>query len=99
MGAGTTPGCTTRRGCWAIGFRPRRENPCRRVGNNGVRLIAADTLDEFVTLSTPGQSGATSLAYSPDGNRLAVGCESGVTYVWDLLMLRSELAKIGLDWD
>jgi WD40 repeat protein len=67
-------------------------------GQNGVRLLAADTLDEVVTLTAPGQSGVTSLAVSSDGNRLAVGCESGVIYIWDLKQLRADLAALDLQW-
>jgi serine/threonine protein kinase/WD40 repeat protein len=68
-------------------------------GNSEVRLLGPAGDGARVTLTVPGQTGITSLGFSRAGDRLAVGCASGVAYVWDLARLRDELAAIGLDWD
>ena len=38
--------------------------------------------------------------YTPDGTKLIATCASSkAIYVWDLRLLRQELADLGLDWD
>jgi Tfp pilus assembly protein PilF len=39
------------------------------------------------------------LCFSPDGSRLAAGCDHQTIQVWDLRAIRGELAAMGLDWD
>jgi serine/threonine protein kinase/WD40 repeat protein len=41
---------------------------------------------------------AWSLAWSPDGERLAIGLSDGGLVIWNLPKVRSQLAEIGLDW-
>jgi WD40 repeat protein len=43
-------------------------------------------------------TGMLPLALSPDGRHLAVSLDMRRLQVWDLTALRSELAKLGLDW-
>ena len=38
-----------------------------------------------------------SLAFSPDGTRLAAGMRSGEVHVWDLTKMSLDLASIGID--
>jgi WD40 repeat protein len=45
----------------------------------------------------PEQSDIWSLAWSHDGNRLAVGLADGGLVVWDLPTIQTELARIGLE--
>jgi WD40 repeat protein len=68
-------------------------------GESEVRLLGPAGDPVRVTLTLPGQTGITALAFRRSGDRLAVGCASGVTYVWDLARLRVELAALGLGWD
>jgi WD40 repeat protein len=68
-------------------------------GESEVRLCGPAGDPVRVTLTVPGQTGITSLGFSRAGDRLAVGCGSGVAYVWDLARLRGELAALGLNWD
>lgn len=63
-----------------------------------VRLFDAASGVELVTLTPPSRLLVQSLAFSPDGARLAVGSENAVVQLWDLPALRRELAKLGLDW-
>jgi WD40 repeat protein len=39
------------------------------------------------------------LAWSPDGQRLAVGTSRGGPYVWDLAKVRAQLQTLGLAWE
>jgi WD40 repeat protein len=39
------------------------------------------------------------LALSPDGRQLAVSVEGRRMQLWDMVAVRQELAKLGLDWD
>jgi len=43
-------------------------------------------------------TGMLPLALSPDGRQLAVSVDMRQLQVWDLPALRTELAKLGLDW-
>jgi WD40 repeat protein len=38
------------------------------------------------------------LTWSPDGARLAIGMKDGRVIIWDLPQIRTQLAKLGLDW-
>jgi serine/threonine protein kinase/WD40 repeat protein len=63
------------------------------------RLFDAATGYELATLPSPVPKNIYWLCFSPDGTKLAVCCEGGLIYVWDLRLIRQELAAIGLDWD
>jgi hypothetical protein len=72
------------------------------VGDRGtsIRVCATDSGHELARLEIPGQTEVTPEAFSPDGARLfAWGAVDGNTHVWDLGLLRRELAEMGLDWD
>jgi WD40 repeat protein len=44
------------------------------------------------------QGTITAARFSPDGGRLALTQDDGITLLWDLTRLRAELAEMGLDW-
>ena len=44
------------------------------------------------------EAAATALAFSPDGTVLVTGARDGGLKLWRLAQLRSELARLGLDW-
>ena len=46
----------------------------------------------------PERSRVFSLAWTPDGRLLAVGSADGSLVLWDLPVVRRELAEIGLAW-
>jgi WD40 repeat protein len=49
--------------------------------------------------SLPQESGPIwSLAWSPDGERLAVGLSDGGLEIWNVARIQAELAGIGLVW-
>ena len=65
-----------------------------------VRLVETDTGVEVARLESPEQSRLSPQCFSPDGTRLiAWGQDTGSLHVWDLYLLRQELAQLGLDWN
>jgi len=61
------------------------------------RLVELTSGRELLRLDDPDQVAGPAL-FSPDGTRLVVAAPDGFR-VWDLRRIRSELAKLGLDWD
>ena len=58
-------------------------------------LYDAHTLKLLLPLPT----GMLPLALSPDGRRLAVSVDARQLQVWDLEEVRTQLRKLGMDWD
>jgi WD40 repeat protein len=46
-----------------------------------------------------GQGTMWVLAWSPDGQRLAVGTSRGGPFIWDIAKVRAQLRTLGLDWE
>ncbi len=68
-------------------------------GGNAVRLLNADTYEDVAILEPPDRYASTDFDFSPDGARLVqLTNRAGVIHVWDLRLIRSELARMGLDW-
>jgi tetratricopeptide (TPR) repeat protein len=63
-------------------------------------LVDPDSGREFAALepSPEAPRGVDRLALSPDGGRLGARADNEVL-VWDLRLVRSQLAEMGLDWD
>jgi WD40 repeat protein/Tfp pilus assembly protein PilF len=64
-----------------------------------VRLVEPSSGREFATLSVPNPEWILWLCFSPDGSQLAAACSGHGIRVWDLRLIRQQLADIGLDWD
>ena len=54
-------------------------------GDENVRLWDTATWNEIAVLTKPGVYIASSLAFSPDGGKLAAVMENGTIYLWDVL--------------
>jgi WD40 repeat protein/tetratricopeptide (TPR) repeat protein len=68
-------------------------------GTGVVRLTEPATGVELARLEDPSQDRADWLGFTPDGGRLvAVSTEASAVHVWDLRLIRAELAELGLDW-
>src|SRR5262249_3386042 len=55
----------------------------------GQRIVALASSDELIQ----------AFAFSADGSRLAIALENGNVELWDLRVVREQLAVIALDWD
>ena len=63
-----------------------------------VRLVEAAAGRELATLEAPEANDIYYLSFGPDGTQLAVVYRYGPIHIWDLRLLRSELAAMNLDW-
>jgi WD40 repeat protein len=67
-----------------------------------VRLYESATGRELATLSPPNPAqiiGGKALEFSRDGQWLVAAKNDGETVAWNLPEIRSELKKLGLDWE
>jgi len=64
-----------------------------------VRLLETATGRVLATFGMPEPQFIHCLAFSPDGSQLAVGGQTPVIYLWDLRLIRQELAEMKLDWE
>ncbi len=65
-----------------------------------LRLIRLDTGKELARLPSPEAGRLLPMSFTQDGSILmASGEETGYVYIYDLRLLRSGLAELGLDWD
>lgn len=65
-----------------------------------IHLLDSQTGEELARLEDPNEDRPSEFAFTPDGGKLVVLCGySGTIHVWNLREIRSELARLGLDWD
>ena len=69
----------------------------RTIGGNRIQLLETATERPLATLEAPGASVTGLFAFSPDGTRLAARYLD--VQLWDLRLIRQELAQMGLDWN
>lgn len=62
----------------------------------GLQLLDPHDGHTIAKLEAPSQQ--TPGCFSPDGQHLAVAAEGGVLQVWNLKLVREQLAKMNLDW-
>jgi WD40 repeat protein len=67
-------------------------------GDREVHLIELVTGKLMAVLDGPGEGGILALAFSPDGKTLVIARDRGDIQIWPLHTLKTELAKLGLDW-
>ena len=66
---------------------------------DSIRLLETDTGRELASFESPNQQSITHLDFSPDSGQLAAACSSGPILLWDLRLIRDELAAMHLDWE
>jgi WD40 repeat protein len=64
-----------------------------------VRLHDAATGQVLADLEAPNGAMITGLSFNHDSSQLAVCEATGSLRLWDLRLIRAQLAKLGLDWD
>jgi WD40 repeat protein len=70
------------------------------AGDGPIRLLDSTTGREYVRLEAPETTRFLPQCFTPDGSQLiALGYESQALHVWDLRLIRRQLAELGLDWD
>jgi hypothetical protein len=67
------------------------------LSDHAVGLFAAGTDREVARLPT--ESLLTHVCFSPDNTQLLITYEPGFAELWNLRLIRQELAEMGLDWD
>jgi WD40 repeat protein len=66
--------------------------------STGVLLLDTVTGDRLATMQANSPHSVRSLEFSPDGRQLAVATLDQQIIIWDLLLVRRGLARLGLDW-
>jgi tetratricopeptide (TPR) repeat protein len=70
------------------------------MGRGVVQLVEAATGQPLAVLEAPDKELINRLCFSPDGSQLVVVTNRpGGLCVWDLRLVRAQLAQIGLDWN
>jgi WD40 repeat protein len=64
-----------------------------------VRLIDASTGRTLADLTAPDPLPISCLCFSPDERHLVVAYSTHAIHLWDLHLIREQLAAMGLDWD
>jgi serine/threonine protein kinase/WD40 repeat protein/tetratricopeptide (TPR) repeat protein len=84
---------------WNAAFSP--DSRLLALGGLGrVRLVRPDTGAEVARLTLSEQTSLFPLCFTPDGAELVVrGEDTQAIHVWDLRLIRAQLAELGLDWD
>jgi serine/threonine protein kinase/WD40 repeat protein/predicted Zn-dependent protease len=81
-------------------FTPDSRFLAVETGQGAIRLLDPATGIEKVRLEDPNQDPAYSLVFTPDGTRLlAISDDAKATHVWDLRLIRRQLAELDLDWE
>ncbi len=82
-----------------MAFSPDSRMLAVALTRHNVRLLEAATGQELATLEPPDLLDVAAMAFSPDGGLLAIPASSGPIQLWDLRLLRTQLAELGLDCD
>jgi WD40 repeat protein len=82
----------------AFAFAPDGKMVAVEVGRGVIRLVEPATGRDLARLEDPSQDVAIRLCFSPDGSLLAsVTNDSRSIHLWDLRLIRRQLAQRGLD--
>jgi serine/threonine protein kinase/WD40 repeat protein len=86
-------------GYGSFAFSPDSKLLALESGSGAVRLVDPSSGEEYAQFEDPSQDRARSMAFSPDGTQLVVNGEGQSIHIWDLRVIREQLAQRGLDWD
>ena len=81
-------------------FSPDGKMLAVRAMGDGIILCNPGNGQEFATLKMPANPcGVTFLKFSRDSKKLIVTAGGSALIIWDIPLIRSELAAMNLDWD
>ncbi|HYV28108.1 MAG TPA: tetratricopeptide repeat protein, partial [Candidatus Eisenbacteria bacterium] len=69
------------------------------ISRSTVRLVQAATGSELATLEAPDRMDIHWITFNADGTQLAVVTGAGPIQLWDLRLIRQQLATMKLDWE
>jgi eukaryotic-like serine/threonine-protein kinase len=64
-----------------------------------IRLVQPESGQELATLEAPDPWNISHLSFSADASLLAVAGGTSEFHIWDLRLIREQLARLGLDWE
>ena len=82
-----------------IAFSPDARMVAVTDSQQSVRLLDPATGGEFATLTSPQPANMIRLCFSPDSQHLATTSTGNGVQLWDLHLIRQQLAAMKLDWD
>ena len=80
-------------------FSPDGRVMARTAEGGSIQLLETSTAKPLATLEAPGSFGGAKFQFSPDGSLLAARDGDQQLRLWDLRLIRQELAELHLDWD
>ena len=83
----------------ACAFSPDSALLAATLTGHELTLLKVPSLEKVLTLRAAPGGAFMSIAFHPNGARLAALEQNGQIHLWDLRELRAELNKLGLDWD
>ena len=83
----------------SLSFSPDGKLIALTEGGNRVELLDAVRGTQLATLESPEHTPIASLTFGPDGSRLVCRTISQRDELWDLRLIRRELAEMKLDWN
>jgi serine/threonine protein kinase/WD40 repeat protein len=82
-----------------LAFSPSGDLLGVEAGEGAIRLVDPGTGNELARFEDPNQDKAYWMGFSPDGTRIVTTSSEGAAiHIWDLSLIRKELASLGLDW-
>jgi WD40 repeat protein len=80
-------------------FSPDSQVLAVAISRTTVRLVEATSGRELAMLEAPERLVINWIAFNLDGTQLAVALATGPIQIWDLRLIRQQLASMNLDWD
>ena len=81
-------------------FSPDGRLLVAETGSGVARLLDPASGKEFAQLDDPSQDRTVEFGFSPDSTKLVCATSDGhCLHIWDLRLMRRQLAQMGLDWD
>jgi WD40 repeat protein/tRNA A-37 threonylcarbamoyl transferase component Bud32 len=84
----------------AVAFAPSGRIVALQTGPSQIRFHEPISLQDLCTLDVPDGDRVKSMAFLPNDSRfVAVASSDDRIHVWDLALIRNQLAALGLDWE